>query len=146
VYTTFGREKSLTHGSETIVRRKKHKKRRKATGELDDPPDALHLAHDPKRHRAFGREACTSTRGAARPARETDRHRYSAAAISRDVSGCDAPFAALALGAIPVRTAEADAHPLRRREYLTLKLPPLAMQIPLAVQMCITVPWRDPAY
>jgi hypothetical protein len=48
-------------------------------------------------------------------------------------------------GAIPVRTAEADARPLRR-EYLTLKLPPLTMQIPLAVQMCTTVPWRDPAY
>jgi hypothetical protein len=66
VYTTFGREKSLTHGSETIVRRKKSKKRRKATGELDDP-DALHLAHDPKRHRAFGREACTITLGRCSP-------------------------------------------------------------------------------
>src|SRR5215203_158424 len=43
VYTTFGREKSLTHGPETIVRRKK---RRKGTGELDDDPDALHVAHE----------------------------------------------------------------------------------------------------
>lgn len=67
VYTTFGREKSLTHGSETIVRRKKRKKRRKATGELDKDPDALHLARDPNRHIAFGREACTSARGRRSP-------------------------------------------------------------------------------
>ncbi len=83
--------------------------------------------------------------GAARPARGTDRHRYIPTAIPRGISGCDTRFAALAPGAIPARTAEADARPLRR-ECLTLKLPPLAMQIPLAVQLCITVPWRGPAY
>ena len=94
------------------MRRKKRKKRRKATGELDEDPDALHLTHDPNRHLAFGREACTSARGAARPARGTDRHRYSAAAISRDVSGCDARFAALAPEAIPARTGEAVARPV----------------------------------
>ena len=37
------------------VRRKKRKKRRNATGELDEDPDALHLAHDPNIHLAFGR-------------------------------------------------------------------------------------------
>jgi hypothetical protein len=55
VYTTLGREKSLTHGSETIVRRKKRKKLRKATSELDEEPDALDLARDPNKHLAFRR-------------------------------------------------------------------------------------------
>jgi hypothetical protein len=108
------------------VRRKKRKKRRKAAGELDGP-DALHLAHDPKRHRAFGREACTSARGAARPAQVPARHEYIPAAIPRGLSGCDAGAGALASGSIAARAGEADAHP-EGRECLTLKLPLVAMQ------------------
>ena len=114
------------------MRRKKRKKRRKATGELDEDPNALHLAHDPNRHLVFGREACTSARGAARPAQVTARHEYIRAANPRGLSGCDAGAGALASGSIAVRTGEADAHP-EGPECLTLKLPLVAMQIPLAV-------------
>ena len=49
-----------------------------------------------------------------------------------EASGCDAGAGALAPGAIAVRTGKAEARP-EGRECLTLKLPLVAMQIPLAV-------------